>query len=53
MEGDFKEVYFNKFCRSCENFRKKEDEEPCNSCLAEPAKVDSHKPVNYKKKERK
>lgn len=48
MEGDFKEVDYEKYCKSCEHRKNKEYEDPCYDCLGEPARIDSHKPVNYK-----
>lgn len=48
MEGDFKEVNFDKYCKTCKYRKNKEYEDPCYDCLGEPARIDSHKPVNYK-----
>lgn len=48
MEGDFKEVNFEKYCKTCKYIKNKEYEDPCYDCLGEPARIDSHKPVNYK-----
>lgn len=48
MEEQLKEVYFDQYCKSCENWKLKESEEPCNHCLSVPANVNSHKPVDYK-----
>lgn len=50
MIGDKKEVYFNKYCPKCENKNVSADDPngPCWDCLAEPAVVDSHKPINFK-----
>lgn len=50
MEEGYKEVYFHEYCKTCEFKNKKEDETPCDECLAEPANLHSHKPVKYKKK---
>lgn len=46
----YKEVYFDKYCSTCENSKVKESEEPCYECLNEPVNLNSHKPVKYKKK---
>lgn len=42
-----KEVYFEKYCRTCKWISKPEIEDPCNECLSNPSNEDSHKPVNY------
>lgn len=53
MEEDvYKEVYYDQYCKTCENKNVKENEEPCFSCLAEPTNLYSHKPVRYKRKEK-
>ena len=50
MEDIYKEVYFDEYCKTCRYKDVKEEEEPCWSCLKEPANLYSHKPVNYKEK---
>lgn len=53
MEEDiYKEVYFDKHCKTCEYRDLDESEEPCDSCLAEPENLYSHKPVRWKEKSR-
>lgn len=47
MTGDQREVEFGKYCKTCKNYDKKEDDEPCDSCLAEGANYHSAKPVKY------
>ena len=47
MASSIKEVDFAKYCPLCENFSKKEDEDPCYDCLATPTNISSHKPVFY------
>lgn len=47
MDGGMKEVYFSEYCKSCMNKDIKETEDPCNDCLTEGARHDSHKPVKY------
>lgn len=46
---DYKEVYFNEYCKTCEHWKVKDTENPCNECLDNPINLHSHKPVNYKK----
>ena len=53
MINDYKIVNFNEYCHKCEYFDLVEHEEPCHECLNNPANMDSHKPVNFKEKEKK
>ena len=46
-----KEVFYDKYCKTCKHGDKKDYENPCNDCLNQPANVDSHKPVYYINKE--
>lgn len=50
MEDSYKIVHFGEYCKTCEHYTKKEEEDPCDECLNEPANLYSHKPVNYSKK---
>lgn len=50
MEMRLKEVWYFKYCKSCEHFDKKESEDPCWDCLNEPFNDGSHKPTRYKEK---
>lgn len=47
MEDVYKEVYFGEYCKTCKHCNRKEDEKPCDECLAEPVNVYSHKPVRW------
>lgn len=47
---DYKEVYFDQYCKTCKHFDKEETEDPCFECLDEPTNYASHKPVKYEKK---
>lgn len=62
MEGDLKLVEFDKYCPTCVHNKPDpvrddnsdgtlyvETREECQLCLSEPARPDSHKPLNYKK----
>ena len=51
MEESYKEVYFDRYCRSCKHKEINESAEPCHDCLNEPVNVYSHKPVMYEKSE--
>ena len=53
METDnMKFVEFDKYCKTCEHSKKKEHEDPCFDCLAEPARVETHKPLKYEADEK-
>ena len=45
-----KEVYFDKYCKTCEHHNKKESEDPCWDCLNEPVNAESHKPIKWEEK---
>lgn len=49
MSNNYKEVYFERYCRTCKNYKLKETEDPCNECLNTGAVEHSHKPVKYVK----
>ncbi len=51
MEENTKEVYFYKYCKSCKHYKLEESEDPCHTCLATAANVNSHKPVCYEENE--
>lgn len=48
----YKEVYFEQFCKICKHKEKSEKDDPCFDCLAEPANLNSHKPVKFEEKEK-
>lgn len=48
MDNEYKEVYFNQYCCTCEFEKITEDDEICSYCLDNPVNLNSHKPVNYK-----
>ena len=50
MDEVYKEVYFDKYCKSCKHKKTPDKDEPCAECLDNPTNVDSHKPVNWKEK---
>ena len=52
MEEIYKEVYFHEYCKKCVYKDKKEDETPCDECLAEPMNTYSHKPVKFKEEDK-
>lgn len=50
MEENYKEVYFNEYCKTCEHDNLSETEDPCDECLNNPVNLYSHKPVKWKEK---
>lgn len=53
MTDGKKIVDFQEYCPLCEHLNLPEEEEPCRECLATPVNAWSHKPVRFKKKEKK
>ena len=53
MRYDYKEVYFNQYCKTCKYEDVEDVEDPCNECLGEPFNLNSHKQVNYEKNTKK
>ena len=47
MEHELKEVDFYSYCPKCENYAKKENEDPCWDCLTEGVNENSHKPTHF------
>lgn len=50
MEGDYKEVDFYKYCRTCKYWNLTESEDPCFCCMTEPIRPDTHKPAKWEEK---
>lgn len=53
MEENYKFVKFDEYCKTCV-YKNDEESDPylkCNDCLNEPARINSQKPLNYKKAE--
>ena len=51
MIGDYKEVFFDVYCKECKHWSKPESVDPCCECLDNPAMVDSHKPMHFERKD--
>ena len=51
MENEYKIVDFT-YCDSCKYRDTKEVKDPCNECLDNTINLHSHKPVNYKEREK-
>lgn len=50
-DRDYKEVRFDLYCNKCKHKDCKENEAPCDECLAEPTKYASEKPIKFEEKE--
>lgn len=50
MEDLYKEVYFEKYCKTCKHEKLEEQKDPCNECLESPVNLYSHKPVRWEEK---
>lgn len=53
MTGDYKEVYFGTYCKTCKHGDLNGYEEPCDECLSVFANLYSHKPVKYEENSKK
>lgn len=49
-EDGYKEVYFDVYCETCKHKNVDETEEPCDTCLANPMNLYSHRPIKYEEK---
>ena len=49
MQYDYKEVYFDQYCKTCKCRDRSEYEEPCEECTSNPVSLNSHRPVKYEK----
>lgn len=45
--GNVKEVYFDKWCKTCVHYDKAEDQDPCWDCLEQGWNLDSHRPIMW------
>ena len=50
MDNEYKEVYFDQYCKSCAHKEKKDTDAPCDECLDNPINLYSHKPVKWEAK---
>ena len=48
MNYIWKEVDFNKYCKTCIHRKKPENHDICHECLNQPMMYCSSKPLNYK-----
>lgn len=52
MEEVYKEVYFSEYCKTCKYEKTPEADDPCDECLQYPMNAYSHKPINWKEKDK-
>ena len=52
MEYEYKEVYFDQYCKTCRFWNSDVAEDPCHECLNNPVNLYSHKPTGWKEKEK-
>lgn len=52
MEDIYREVDFEKYCKTCRYKKRDEKCDPCNDCLAEETNANSEKPVYWKEVEK-
>ena len=45
---NYKEVFYDKYCKSCLYKDVPEGDDPCDECLTYPGRPCTHKPINYK-----
>lgn len=50
MIGDYKIVDYMKYCPKCVLANEPETNDKCSECLDNPARIDSHKPINFVEK---
>ena len=50
MEYQYKEVYFDQYCKKCLHKGEVDTSDACDECLANPSNMNSHRPVNFKEK---
>lgn len=53
MLEHIKEVIYEGYCQKCKYVNIREQDDPCNACLTQNWNVDTHRPVNFKKKDEK
>lgn len=50
MEDEYKEVLFDKYCKTCKHEKTDEKLRPCCDCLEHPTNLYSEKPVYWEEK---
>ena len=52
MDENYKDVYFDQYCKTCKHEKLEDFKDPCNDCLSEPANDGTHRPVYWEEKEK-
>ena len=50
-EEFYKEVRFDKYCKTCKHIKLEDTDEPCNECLSEPVNYATERPVKWEGKD--
>lgn len=50
MDEDYREVYFDQYCKTCQYDIRLEEDWPCTECLEHPVNEHTHKPVKWELK---
>ena len=50
MCDNYKEIYFDIYCKLCKHRDLDEEKDPCHECLKEPVNINSHKPVKWEER---
>ena len=50
IDNEYREVLFDKYCKTCKHEKLDETEDPCNECLENPVNLYSQKPVKWEEK---
>lgn len=51
METGWKIIKYDEWCHKCKYQKNAATEEPCNECIAECARYQNSRPLNFKEKE--
>jgi hypothetical protein len=50
MDEGLREVRYDLYCKNCKHEKVKDNDEPCEECLTESARLYSERPVNFEEK---
>ena len=49
-DENLQEVYYDRYCKTCEHKKLPEEADPCDECLSNPVNYATHKPMNWEGK---
>ena len=52
MTEDYKEVFFDQYCKTCQYEKLDEKMDPCNECMDYGYNAESNKPVMWEEKKK-